>query len=46
MLDIFWIADDDGRRQRRHTDLKGGEAGLVIGTNKPIEQLVSRLKEP
>lgn len=46
MLYILRVTDDDGWWQRGDTDLESGEIGLMIGSHEPIQELMSRLKEP
>lgn len=46
MLDVLWAVDDDGRRQRRHRDLKRAKANLSLALAEPVEQLVPWLQEP
>ncbi len=46
MLDVLRAVDNDGRRQRRHRDLKRAKANLSLALAEPIEQLVPCLQEP
>lgn len=46
MLYVLGITDDDGRWEGWDTDLKGREASLMIGSDEPIQELVSWLKKP
>lgn len=46
MLNILRITDDYGGGQRWDTDFESRETCLMVGTNEPVQQLVSRLKKP
>ena len=46
MLYVLRITDDDGRWQRWDTDLKCRKASLMVGSDEPIQELVSGLKKP